>query len=420
MTSFWAAVATFSPVLLGQASAPARAPARPSTWGDWLSEPRSLVFAVLIVALVVGGGLKLWQARQARRLASRLREPGVEPEEIREAAKYGRAVLPELVDLLDPKTAPPVRDAAGATLAVLWAQDELIPEEEKGIVTRGFDVRWHARRRYPRDQKTPIPVEIRFGVPFLGDDGPGVKVGQLEWSYRVAGAQRASMERFSPWQAGPVRVVFTLEPADFATNGPHRLSLQAKVRTVGLTSAWEMDLPHSPFSFEFDPNLSVDSLLTAPDSSRAERLAQSVQLRAPEIAGDDPEPRFIPITEELALRDPPELVVTDPPCDLAHAVAIEFEGIPGLFPAGSLIVSRDRLRSSTGPQSPGAEATTSARFPLVPESILPSVTLDRPGEHRLRAVLTADPHLGWADPDVRSLWPGTVTTDWAEVRVIRL
>jgi hypothetical protein len=34
-------------------------------------------------------------------------------------------------------------------------------------------------------------------------------------------------------------------------------------------------------------------------------------------------------------------------------------------------------------------------------------------------VLTADPDLGWTDPDVRSVWPGTLVTDWTTVRIIR-
>ena len=45
--------------------------------------------------------------------------------------------------------------------------------------------------------------------------------------------------------------------------------------------------------------------------------------------------------------------------------------------------------------------------------------IDRPGERRIRLVLIADPELGWADPDVRSIWPGTLMTEWAPVKAIR-
>ena len=57
-------------------------------------------------------------------------------------------------------------------------------------------------------------------------------------------------------------------PADFETDGPHRLVLQARVRTVGLTDSWELELPHIPFSFEFDPRLAVDALFALPDDAR--------------------------------------------------------------------------------------------------------------------------------------------------------
>jgi hypothetical protein len=34
-------------------------------------------------------------------------------------------------------------------------------------------------------------------------------------------------------------------------------------------------------------------------------------------------------------------------------------------------------------------------------------------------LLTADPDRGWADPDVRSIWPGTIATDWIDVAIVR-
>ena len=41
------------------------------------------------------------------------------------------------------------------------------------------------------------------------------------------------------------------------------------------------------------------------------------------------------------------------------------------------------------------------------------------GDRRMRLILAPNPDLGWTDPDVRSIWPGSITTDWASVRVIR-
>jgi len=72
-------------------------------------------------------------------------------------------------------------------------------------------------------------------VPFLTEGGPGVEPGDLEWSHRVTGAKKASLELFSPWTAGAgLAHCFTLVPTDFETQGPHRLVLEAKARTSGL------------------------------------------------------------------------------------------------------------------------------------------------------------------------------------------
>jgi hypothetical protein len=37
----------------------------------------------------------------------------------------------------------------------------------------------------------------------------------------------------------------------------------------------------------------------------------------------------------------------------------------------------------------------------------------------VRALLTADADKGWADPDIRSIWPEPIVTDWIEVEVVR-
>ena len=94
---------------------------------------------------------------------------------------------------------------------------------------------WTARRRYPRALRGEIPILVSFGVPFLTEGGPGVSPSNLEWSYRTTGTRRASLESYSPWSAATMALL-PLVRADFDTNGPHQLVLQARVRTVGLTS----------------------------------------------------------------------------------------------------------------------------------------------------------------------------------------
>ncbi|MBX6315844.1 MAG: hypothetical protein IRY99_23465 [Isosphaeraceae bacterium] len=373
--------------------------------------PGDIVFLVVAAALILGGGRKWLQSLRARRAIARLREPEVSAEEIEASAAYGREALWELFRLLGTAPDPSRRDAAGRALARLWVEDQLIAEEEKGIITRGYAVTWRARRRYPRALRGPIPLVVTYGVPFLNEAGPGVAPSQLEWSHRLLGAHRAALETFSPWRPGPGRLECMLEPADFVGNGPHRLALATRVRTRGLTDSWQLDLPMVPFSFEFDPTLRLDALLALEDDARAATLARAVRLETPEH-DEQGEARVLALHEGLVIRNPPVVAVATPlPCDLAHALAIEFEGVDGQFPAGSLVLGGQGARAD---EPPGL-----LRFAIGPIIGVPPTALDRPGDYRLRVVLTADPDRGWADPDVRSLWPGTLYTNWVTVQVMR-
>jgi hypothetical protein len=363
------------------------------------------------LALLLGGGRKLLQGWRARGAVGRLNDPGITPEDIEAAAEHGRAGLMDLFRILGTDKSEALRQAAGHALAVLWAKDELIAEEEKALIRRGYTVDWHARRRYPRALKAPIPIVVRFGVPFLREGDDGIGPANLEWSFRILGARRATLETFSPWTQGPARAEFTIIPDDFDTNGPHKLVLHARARTAGLTETWELDLPHMPFNFEFDPRLDLEAIFTLPDETRGEAIARALRLDRSE--SDETEPaRYLDLTNEWALRNPPALAITTPlPCDLAHAIEIEWEGLPGRFPAGAVVLS------GQGPyrDEPGSVR----RFPIGSPGLLPPSAIDHPGPRRLRAILTSDPDRGWADPDIRSIWPGTITTDWIDVAIAR-
>jgi hypothetical protein len=358
--------------------------------------------------LVLGGGRKWLKTLRGRRAAARLNDLDVTPDEISEAAEYGREGLIDLFRLLGTDTAPARRAAAGRAIAALWKRDDLIAEEEKALVRRGYLVDWKARRRYPRGLVVPVPIRVEFGVPFLRDVAGEVGPNNLAWSYRIMGAERASLEEFSPWTRGAGVAQFEINPTDFATNGPHRLIFQARVKTEAVTDPWELELPHVPFSFELDSILDVDALLTLPDETRGAIVGDAVTLAATDAA--DETSRFVPLTESLLLRDPPVLLVRTPlPCDLAHTVHVEFEGVAGAFDAGSIVVSG---------QGAGASAKV-VTHPLMIDQKLPTGAIERPGEIRFRAILTADPQRGWADPEIRSIWPGTITTEWAVARIVR-
>jgi hypothetical protein len=374
----------------------------------WLADPRAAVLIVLALIVVVGIGRNALRGLRSRRALARLGAGDVTPAEVEAAAAVGREALSELVRLREMGRDAATRDAAARGLLALWAGDQLVAEEEKAVAARLYEVRWRARRRYPRALRRPIPVAVSFGLAGVADEAP-VRPTDLQWSHRVVGSQRAALEAFTPWQPGANRAAFAVEPDDFPTNGPHRLVLQARARTNTPSSRWELDLPPSAFTFEFDPRMVVESIFGAPDDRRAGAIAEAVRLVPPEEAGAS----FLPLTQGFALRDPPVLVIATPlPCDLAHQVRIEFEGIAAPSEAGCVVVA---VRSPAEAATPGREV-----FPLASLDGLPPTAFDRPRDVRLRAILEADPELAWGDPDVRSLWPGTITTEWYEGRLVRL
>jgi hypothetical protein len=382
---------------------------------DWLREPKSAVWMVLALIVLIGGGRRLLWGWRARKAVARLSDPAVTPEDFDAAADFGRAGAWELLRVFSTTESEPMRSAAGRALARLWRNDELVAEEEQALVRRGYAVTWNARRRYPRTLHAAIPIVVAYDVPFLSDDPGSIRSTDLEWSHRVVGARRAALEEFSEWKAGRGAVAFSIVPDDFPTNGPHRLVLQTKVRTAGLSDAWEIELPHVPFQFDFDPVLRLDAIVTLSDSARDEAMSRAIRLEPASMAAAEPA-RLVTLGGEWVLRNPPWLSVETPlPSDLAHQVSIEFEGMPGRFPAGSLIVSGQGLAQRSAP----APTARFRRFDFGPIAPLPDGVIERPGSRRIRIHLTADPQLGWADPDIRSVWPGEYETEWVDAEIIR-
>ena len=397
----------FDGLPLGQVDGPVKPIGR--TW-RWLADPRSAVLIVLGSVILIGGGRRLLQAWNARRAVARLSEPDVTPAEILAVSSFGRAGLRELFEILGTAAKPEQRLAAGQALATLWDRDDLIAEEEKALVLRSYKADWRARRRYPRRLPTAIPIHVDYGVPFLAEHGIGLDPRRLEWSHRILGAERVGLEEFSPWKSGPGSAEFSILPGDFATNGPHRLALHAKVRAVGLTSPWELDLPHLPFPFEFDPLLEVNSLLATSDESRAAHFANAIRLEATQEQPIAPADLFL--NDEFALRQSPWLVIESPlPTDLAHAIELEFEGIPDRFAAGNLIVSGQGTAANASP--------TQLVFPINPPKISPNDAINHSGMYSVRAILTCVEALGWTNPAIRSVWPGEILTNWVSVKVVR-
>jgi hypothetical protein len=409
----WAQAEPIEGTLPGE---PVRRPGRRGTRErgprSWFSEPKAAVWLALAAAVAVGGSRRLLRAWRARRAVAQLEDPNVTAAQIEAVAEHGRAGVWELLRIFSTSPSEQKRQASGRALARLWLLDQLVAEEEQAIVKRGYTVTWNARRRYPRAIVAEIPIVVQYEVPFLDDAGGRVTPANLEWSHCIVGARRASLEEFSPWNAGRGRVSFTIVPGDFPTNGPHRLVLQTRVRTAGLTDSWQVEPAHIPFNFEFDPKLEKGAILTLPDAVRDEQIARAVQLEpAPAAAGLAS--TYLSLGEEWTLRNPPQLTVAIPlPCDLAHAISLEFEGIEDRFPGGHLIVSGQGLARDES--APGVR-----RFELKPSRPLPSGLIQAPGQRRMRIWLEPDLDSGWADPSVRSIWPGRTQTNWVLVEIVR-
>jgi hypothetical protein len=375
---------------------------------SWLADPRSAVLIVLGLIVVVGIGRNALRGLRSRRALERLSRGDVTAAEVTAAAASGRAALPELARLRETGRDAIVRDASAQALLMLWGGDQLVAEEEKAVAGRLYEVRWQARRRYPRDLRRSIPVVVKFGLAGVSAEAP-IRPQDLQWSYRIVGTQRAALETFSAWEPGVNRIDFAIEPMDYPTNGPHRLVLEARARTDTPSSTWELNLPLSALSFEFDPRLAPESICCAPDEERGRMIAAAVRL-APSI---ETVGSFQPLNESFALRDPPVILVESPlPCDLAHHVRIEFEGIEESCLTRTIVLPGQPLAGGTPP--------VRKVFPLASLGGLSATAFDGPRPVRYRAVLEPDPELAWADPDIRSLWPGIIVTEWCEGRVVRL
>ena len=378
---------------------------RPRSGPFWLSQ-----------SCWAAGASCFWPGGPAE-LRLRLAEPDVTPQEIEAAAEHGRAAVYELLKIFSSTAKEPERRAAGIALARLWLLDHLVAEEEQAVVRRGYTVTWSARRRYPRALRAVIPIVVSYEVPFLEDGGRLIGPANLEWSHRLLGARRAALETVFPLDRraadGWPSALFPATSRPMARTGS---CSQARVRTAAsLTDSWEIALPHIPFQFEFDPLLQLDAILTLPDSVRDEEIARAIRLEPGEAAPGEPA-TFLSVGEDWTLRNPPGLAVTTPlACDLAHSISVEFEGMAATVPAGQLILSGQ----GTAPRDPGSGTTIVRRFALDPIAPAPEGLFERPGVRRMRASLSVAPESGWADPLVRSIWPGQVRTNWVDVEILR-
>ena len=84
---------------------------------NWLREPKTAVWVILLAAIALGGWRKLRIGWRARKAVARLEDPRVTPEEVKAAAEHGRAAVWELLRIFSSTTSEPLREAAGQALA---------------------------------------------------------------------------------------------------------------------------------------------------------------------------------------------------------------------------------------------------------------------------------------------------------------
>ena len=375
------------------------------------SDPRRWVFMAVVAFLAVGGGRKWLAGRRGLRMAGRLAENQATTEEIRAAHKYGRTVSRELFQIMTEGPSAEHRLAATEALVRLWRADELIPEEEKAIVTRALVAEWQIRRKYPRGLTGPIEITAIFGMPPLADlELTEWLARHLRWQYRVSGTRRAADDA---WQAAPIafpRCSIEIMPEDFPEDGPHRLLLHLRVATESLTDNWQIDLPAQSTSFEWDDHLQPKALATLPDSQRAAQWAAAIGFVV--STSDDGAPVFLRLDEQFAIQNPPMPVLKRPlPCDLAHRVVIEFDGLNGRWHAGEWLSVAHWL---------GDDGDAFYTWPTEATCLAPPATHLHGGTYRMRVVLEPTPERGWSDPLIRSVWPEIIVSGWVDVSVVRV
>ncbi|MBI1323889.1 hypothetical protein GC170_12000 [bacterium] len=387
--------------------------------GSPFADPRRWLFLAVVGFLAIGGGRKWLHGRKGRALADKMADGNASVEEIRQSHRFGRIVVHDLFRVLTEDATPDRRRAALEALVRLWKADELIPEEEKAIVTRSFMTNWQIRRKYPRGLSSPLTIRVDYGLPETGDQDLDAWIRQhLEWSHRLTGTRRASDDQWRKLESPKPGSLFEIIPADFPEDGPHRLILHPRMHVRGLTDNWQLDLPAQTTSFEWDDHLQTGALKGMPDSTRASQWREMLRVRSANASESDPV--HTEIDDRFALSFPPEPMISflrpgmphaALPCDLAHQVFLEFESVDGRWCLGEWILA------SNSELCEGDAAFF--RMPQKFRSAEDAPRLERAGTYRGRFVLEPRPELGWSDPAIRSVWPESITTGWFDVEVVR-
>ena len=165
--------------------------------------PEDAVLFVLASVVLIGGGRRLMLASRARRAVDRLGDPDVSADEVLAASGHGRADLMELFRLLtegrDDDDPPRRRPGPGDHLGARRPDPRGgTGRRHAGVSTSDGGPAAAIRGRCRRRSRSRSATACRSST----DPSDGICPDDLEWSHRIAGAERASLEQASPWTAG--------------------------------------------------------------------------------------------------------------------------------------------------------------------------------------------------------------------------
>lgn len=377
-----------------------------------MSDPRRWVFIAVTAFLVLGGARKWLAGNRGRKMADRIANGQANLAEISNSAVHGRSVLPDLLSLLQDEAPADRKNAALEALIKLWRADELIAEEEKAILSRAIQVSWKQRRKYPRDFSGQFQITALFRLPLLADKSCNEWLrNHLRFETRVTGTRRATDEQWKPLPADSSQLTMEIESRDFPEDSIHRLMLFIRVKTEGLTSDWSLDLPGQATSFEWDHHLKSMALKAESDEKEAMIMQEAL---AWELIADADEMQLqnVAISPGFAIHHPPVAMLAIPlPRDIAHEAMLEIEEVSSNIRLKKWVIA-----------SRGSVSTAEKQFKQIPLEMMGLIddsAISRAGKYRARLLLNPKPELGWADPEIRSVWPGRLTSPWVEIEIVR-
>ena len=375
-------------------------------------DPRRWIF-IAVVAFLIFGGIRRWMAARAgQKTADRIANGIASQDEIRNSFRHGRAVLPDLLAMLGEETSIDQKKAAFEALLRLWQADELIPEEEKAILTRAFQIRWKQRRKLPRDFSGIFQIHVFIGLPEIEDESCRQWLkSHLTWEMRVSGTRRATDDQWKKINDSEMKLVIEINSRDFPEETVHRIMLHTRATTTHLTSNWVLDLPSQSTSFEWETHLKALALRADFDDAESKEMQSGLIWRESELESNQ-ESQLLQISHSFGIFKLPTPQLKLPlPRDISHDVILIIDGINSHISLNHAVMECRQQPAST------QQIRT---LPLKIQNLIADDQISHAGKYKARLILKPRPELGWADPEIRSVWPESLEFPSIEIEIVRL